>query len=376
MRTYLIICGGTGGHLTPGIALAEGLRAKGHRCILVISQKKVDAKIIKKYKHLSYEEAPGIYFSWRPQHFYRFLLQFFKSLAFYTKLIERIKPDYILGLGGFLTVASVLAGWYKKVPCVLHEANRVVGRSIRLVSVLARRVYVPVGVTLRSLPPRSIRYCGCPVRQEIQCIPRHIARYKLNLPIRGTLLVVLGGSQGAKALNLWAKEHFSYLAEHAINVLCITGEGEEQTLYPSPNTGNHYAIFRPFSDNMAAVLSAADLVISRAGAGSLAEIVRCKVPSILVPYPHAADQHQEANAQFLEQQGCSIVVSQADLACLASETLDLLYTPEALQFFRKNLQRLHHTNALEFMTEDLEALACEAYLENLNSSTQRAPTSP
>lgn len=359
MRVYLIICGGTGGHLTPGIALAEQLREEGHQCTLIISQKKVDGRIIKKYRHLSYEEAPGIYFSLHPRHLFHFFRQFFKSLIFYKKLIDRTKPDCILGFGGFLTVASVLVGWYKKVPCVLHEANRVVGRSIRLISILAKRIYLPVGVSLYSLPPQSIRYCGCPVREEIKRIPRHIARYKLNLPIQGTLLVILGGSQGAKALNTWAREHFEYLAEHSINIFCITGEGEEETLHFTHSKGVNYAVFRPFSDNMAAVLSAADLVVSRAGAGSLAEIVKCEAPSILIPYPHAADRHQDANAQFLEQQGCAIVVNQEDLSSLAGEAIHSLYTPEVLQCFRKNLRRLNYTHALEFMIEDLEELASE-----------------
>ncbi len=367
MRRYLIICGGTGGHLTPGIALAEELQAAGHECLLVISQKKVDATIMKKYKHLPYEQAPGVYFSLKPKLLYHFFLQFFKSLMFYKSLIERVRPDYIIGFGGFLTVASVLVGYYKKVPCVLHEANRVVGRSIRLISVLARRIYLPIGVALRSLPPQSIRYCGCPVREEIKRISRHIARYKLNLPIQGTLLVVLGGSQGAKALNLWAREYCEYLAEHSINMLCLTGEGPEETLHFKHSKGTNYATFRPFSDNMGAVLSAADLVISRSGAGSLAELIRCEVPSILVPYPHSADKHQDANAQFLEQQGGAIVVPQENFHSLAEEAIHILYTPEVLHCFRKNLQRLNYVNTLEFMVEDLEELAAEQACPKPNS---------
>ncbi len=363
---YVIICGGTGGHLTPGIALAEELREAGHQCLLVISQKKIDATIMKKYKHLPYEQAPGVYFSLKPKSLYRFFLQFFKSLMFYKKLIERVRPDCIIGFGGFLTVASVLVGYYKKVPCVLHEANRVVGRSIRLISILARRLYLPMGVALRSLPPKSIRYCGCPVRKEIKRIPRHIARYKLNLPIQGTLLVVLGGSQGAKALNVWAREHFQYLAEHSINLLCLTGEGSEETLHFKHSRGSNYATFRPFSDNMAAVLSAADLVISRSGAGSLAEITKCEVPSILVPYPHSADKHQDANAQFLEKQGGAIVVPQEHFSSLALEAIHILYQPEVLHFFRKNLQRLNYVNTLEFMVEDLEELGFEPPYPNPN----------
>lgn len=359
MSTYLIVCGGTGGHLTPGIALAQKLKEKQNRCILVISHKKVDARIIKKYSHLPYEQAPGVYFSLQPKQLYRFFGQFFKSLKFYKDLIEKTQPDCILGFGGFLTVASVLVGFYKKIPCVLHEANRVVGRSIRLISLLATRIYLPVGTPLRSFPPKSLRYCACPVRDEIQRIPRHIARYKLNLPIKGTLLVVVGGSQGAQSLNQWAKDYLSVFSQYGIHLLCITGTGEEQFL--STQTG-HYAIFRPFADNMAAVLSAADLVVSRAGAGSLAEIIRCEAPSILIPYPHAADKHQDANARFLEEQGCALVVPQKKMHTLAKEVMSLLAEPHVLRCLRKNLQRLNSSDALTFMVEDLEALMAEKKL--------------
>lgn len=366
MSTYLIVCGGTGGHLTPGIALAQKLKEKHNRCILVISQKKVDTQIMKKYAHLPYEQAPGVYFSLHPKHLCRFFGQFFKSLVFYKKLIEKTQPDCIIGFGGFLTVASVLVGFYKKVPCVLHEANRVVGRSIRLISMLASRIYLPIGISLRSFPPKSIRYCACPVRDEIKRIPRHIARYKLNLPIKGTLLVVIGGSQGAQSLNRWAKDHLSIFAANAINILCITGSGEEE--YLNPSTAN-CAVFKPFSDNMAAVLSAADLVISRAGAGSLAEIVRCEAPSILIPYPHAADKHQDANARFLEQQGCAIVIPHKKMSSLAQEAIAVLSEPEVLRCFRKNLQRLNYTDTLQFMVDDLEELMAQVQA----SAKEQAP---
>ena len=120
------------------------------------------------------------------------------------------------------------------------------------------------------------------------------------------------------------------------------------------------AVFVPFSDRMAEVLSAADLVISRAGAGTLAELIRCETPAILVPYPHAADNHQHWNAAFFERQGGGLVVGQAMLGNLRAEVLDCIFNDWLLRRFQGNLRRMDRANSLEIMLRDLEAMARSA----------------
>ena len=116
------------------------------------------------------------------------------------------------------------------------------------------------------------------------------------------------------------------------------------------------AIFAPFCDRMAALLSAADLVVSRAGAGTLAELGRCGTPSILVPFPHAADDHQRANAAYFAEQGGGVVIDQAFLATLRAEVRDLIFNDRQLEKFRANLQRMESVNPLETMLDDLETV--------------------
>jgi UDP-N-acetylglucosamine--N-acetylmuramyl-(pentapeptide) pyrophosphoryl-undecaprenol N-acetylglucosamine transferase len=281
---------------------------------------------------------------------------------FALNLLREARPDVIIGFGGFLTIGITLAGYVQGIPVVLHEANRKPGRSVRMLSGFARRVYLPPGVRLGGLPPQTVRYCGFPVRQEIRHIPRDAARIKMGLPVDGRVLLVLGGSQGAQTLNDWLKNNFGELAQRGISVVCVTGlgKGSEGTLEcPDAEGRRRVARIMPFCDEMAWLLSCADLVVSRAGAGSLAEFIRCRLPAILVPYPFAADDHQRENARYFERQGGGIMLEANELVRLKSEVLELIFNDFLLDAFRRNLERMEHSNSLDLLLHDLEDLAHE-----------------
>ena len=360
MSTYLIACGGTGGHLAPGIALAEGLTEAGHDVKLIISKKDVDSRLVRSYPTLEFLRSPGCAMSWKPLGFLKFQWQQLKAFVFAVRVIRKTKPAAIIGFGGFLSVGVSISGFVLGYPVVLHEANRRTGRAIRLLSGLAQRIYLPEGTRLKSLPPQTVRHSGYPVRQEIRRIPKDEARRKLGIDVSGKLLLVSGGSQGAAALNEWVSKNFEKLAAENISVYCLTGlnKGAQGTIEIKSGDGQvARAYFEPFSDRMADVLSAADLVVSRAGAGSIAEFIRCQVPAILVPYPFAADDHQSANAHFLEQQGGAIVLEQEKLPELLNEITDAIFNDWLLNKFRENLARLDRANPVSTIVEDLESLA-------------------
>ena len=161
-------------------------------------------------------------------------------------------------------------------------------------------------------------------------------------------------------------------AREGIQIYCVTGlgKGREGTLTAKTKSGETVqAVFTAFSDRMAEVLSAADLVVSRAGAGTLAELIRCETPVVLVPYPQAADDHQRANAEYFERQGGGVVVAQQRLGDLHREVLDIIFNDWLLRRFRGNLQRMDRANSLELMLGDLEAIARAAR----SSQTGRRP---
>ncbi|QYY35776.1 UDP-N-acetylglucosamine--N-acetylmuramyl-(pentapeptide) pyrophosphoryl-undecaprenol N-acetylglucosamine transferase [Ruficoccus sp. ZRK36] len=362
MSLFLISCGGTGGHLAPGIALAEGLSEAGHECCLIISKKDVDSRLVNSYPNLNFVRSPGCGMSWKPLGFLRFQWEQTRAFLFALRLIRKHKPAAIVGFGGFLSVGLVLAGFLLGYPIVLHEANRRAGRAIRMLSGMAQRIYLPEGTQLKSLPPQTVRHSGYPVRREIRRLPQDVARQKLGIQVSGKLLLVFGGSQGAVALNKWVTENFERLAQENISVYCLTGlrNGSQGTVEHKLEDGQvARCYFVPFCDRMAEVLSAADLVVSRAGAGSIAEFIRCHVPSIIVPFPYAADDHQRANAHFFEQQGGTIVVEQQDISRLTDEVVDTIFNDWLLNKIRDNLARLDRINPIELMVSDLESVAAQ-----------------
>ncbi len=356
----LISCGGTGGHLAPGIALAEGLVARNHVCRLLISEKKVDQRLIGKYPTLDFVPVAGAPFSLHPLRFYRFFVDQARGLLQAVRLVRGFSPDLIVGFGGFSTLGIALAAFLMRVPLVLHEANRVPGRATRFLRSLASRVYLPPGVRLSKLTPETVRYYGCPVRREMHRCPVKSSRKTLGIDPHGKVLAVLGGSQGASVLNAWVREHFQALAAEGIHVYCVTGmdKGDSGCVQLSSKDGQPVkAQFVPFTDRMAELLSAADLVVSRAGAGTINELIRCRAPSILIPYPYAADNHQWANAVYVERQGGGIVVGQEYLHTLHREVADTIFNDWLLQAFQRNLERMDRRDCLESIIDDLQRLA-------------------
>lgn len=360
MSRFLISCGGTGGHLSPGIALAEGLLTRGHEAALLISQKKVDARLSEKYPDLRFERMPGTGFGWHPMTLLRCALSQTKAFWFCWRRVRRTKPDAIVGFGGFTSAPVILAGWLGGVPVALHEANRVPGRAIRTLGRLAHRVYFPPGVRIDAIRAAATRHVGLPVRREIVREPQAAARTALGLDANRRVLVVLGGSQGASALNDWTRTHLEALAAEGIQVCCVTGLGKGHDGFVELKTKQGAPIrslFVAFSDRIGQLLSAADLVVSRAGAGTIAELIRCETPAVLIPYPQAADDHQRANAAYFERQGGGIVVEQKRLGELHAEVMEAISNEWLLQKFRANLQRMDRANSLEYLLADLESLA-------------------
>lgn len=357
MSRFLLTCGGTGGHLSPGISLAEGLAARGHEAVLLVSQKKVDARLLEKYPHLRFERMPGSGFSLHPVALVRCIVSQAKAFFQCVRLVRSWRPDAIVGFGGFTSAPAVLAGRLLGVPVALHESNRVPGLAVRSLGRLARRVYLPPGIRIPAIRAERTRHVGLPVRREILRQPAAAARSALGLDPALKTLVILGGSQGSGALNDWVHASLEALAAEGVQVYCVTGlgKGQDRVAELKSKTGLPVrAHFVAFSDRIGELLSAADLVVSRAGAGTLAELIRCETPAILVPYPQAADDHQRANAAFFEQQGGGLVVEQARLATMRAEVLAMLSNDWLMRQFRSNLQRMDRANSLELMLRDLE----------------------
>ncbi len=362
MRKALIACGGTGGHLSPGIALAEEMISRGWQCELLISTKQVDSRLARKYSSLDYTAIPGSAPSLNPARFARFCYDLIQGFARCIMIIRQTKPNVVIGFGGFLSMSALFAGRVSGLPVAIHDSNRIAGRVTRTVSLFAHRLYLPEGVSIKTAHSSRIRSIGVPIRREIHPISRNRAKRHLGLDPAMKLLVVFGGSQGASALNEWVKKNIDSLAQEEIQVYCLmglSGGSNSEFTYRSRKGALVKSIFRQFSDEMGILLSAADLVISRAGTGSLTEIARCRAPAITIPYPFAADNHQYYNARHFEMHGCGILIEQEYLDSLLDEVKDTIYNDWLLQRFRENLSRMDDFEAQTKIAKDLEELVLE-----------------
>ena len=355
MSNIVIACGGTGGHLAPGISLAQTMEDRDHLCWLFTSRKKIDARLAKKYGDLSFVQVSGVPFSKNPFKTALFLKELTQGVLFSLRFFRKAGIDCVFGFGGYSSVAPVIAAKIRGIPYFLHEANRGVGKTTKAFAPGSARTYLPEGVRIDGLSPNRARVCGYPVRREIRRMSRGRARSKLGIRPDERLLVVMGGSQGAASLNHWVKDNANRLASEGIGLFAITGPGNESEGVVELTSGSRKvtARFVPFCDDMAALLSSADIVVSRAGAGAIAEITRCRVPSVLVPYPYAADDHQRLNAGFMESKGAAIVCEESKLDNLFEEVRELTFNDDLQAILRRNLDHAEKGEPLADLAKDI-----------------------
>ena len=341
MSKILLACGGTGGHLAPGIALAESLQGQNHETLLIVSSKIVDQQMTAKYSGLQFVAGRGRGFG--PGLINKIL--FFPSLlgAIFSSLnlVRQFRPSVLICFGGFMSLGPAIACKLCGIPVLVHEANRRPGKAVRLIARFAQSIHLPQGVRIKNISTERQHDSGFPVRKEIVLHSRESARQNLNFPITGRFILVTGGSQGAQVLTRWVENNQETFKQNNIHVLCLTGAGGREGEVVHASSVIRYSTF---CSQMGSAYSAADLAITRAGAGTLAELAKCHTPAILIPYPLAADDHQTANALFAVDAGMALRVSEKDMAGLTQQVFDLLNQPVKLQTMREALTRVDAAN--------------------------------
>ncbi len=308
----LIACGGTGGHLFPGIAVAEELEKRGHQVLLLISEKKVDAQASRKYGNLQFLTVPAIA---KPPtlspRMFPFLFRLWKTVRQCRKLLLEHQSDAVLGMGGFTSLPPVLAGKKLGLMTYVHDSNALPGKANRLTARWCRKVLVGLEAANKHFPNSEVIVTGTPVRQELTTLPEQPeASAKYGLSPEGRAVLVMGGSQGAKHLNTLVVE--TAKAMPGVQFLHITGALDYERVKTLADDRDGYHVL-PFCDDMASAYAACDIAVCRAGASSMTELAYVAMPSILVPYPYAADDHQTANARVFEQAGAAILRQESTL---------------------------------------------------------------
>lgn len=307
-RTILIMAGGTGGHIYPGLAVADALRAQGWKIVWLGAPNSMEAELVPKHGYpVAWVNFSGV----RGKGLLRLLTLPFtllRALGQSAAAIFRHRPDVVLGMGGYITMPGGLMAALLRRPLVIHEQNSIAGMSNKVLAKLATRV-------LSGFPDvlKGTQWCGNPVRADIAALPEPQARFagrsgKLNV-------LVVGGSLGAQALNDALPQTLAMLSEQERpQVLHQTGKKNfdaVQKLYAQAGVS---ADIRAFLDDMANQYAKADVVICRAGALTIAELAAAGVASVLIPFPFAVDDHQTHNARFLSEHGAAVLLPQKDLS--------------------------------------------------------------
>jgi UDP-N-acetylglucosamine--N-acetylmuramyl-(pentapeptide) pyrophosphoryl-undecaprenol N-acetylglucosamine transferase len=332
-KTLLVMAGGTGGHVFPGLAVADLLKSRGWRVVWMGNPDGMEAKLV---PTRGYEMAWVRFGALRGKGLARKLLLPWTLLSGCWQAlreIRRVKPDVVLGLGGYITFPGGLMAALLRRPLVIHEQNSVAGLANRVLANVADRVICGFP---GALPDST--WVGNPVRPEIAQMAAPAERQTdREPPLR---LLVLGGSLGAAALNEMLPQGLALIDEEARPaVVHQSGEKHLAQLKENYEAAGVQAHCVAFIDDMAGAYEWADLVICRAGALTVAELAAAGVASILVPFPYAVDDHQTSNAQFLAQAGGAVLLPQTELTAEAISRISN-YTRDQLRQMAEKAREL------------------------------------
>jgi len=359
----LLAGGGTGGHLYPAIAIAEEIlrREPNAEIHFVGTRVGLEARVLPSlgYKlHFSairgFRRKLTIKNLWLP---FRVMVSSFQCLS----LLYKVGPHVVIGTGGYVSGPTLFFAWLMRVPTLIQEQNSYPGATTRFLSRLVDRVHLSYEESKKYFRSHDkLRVSGNPVRSFRRDVDKNEARQRLQLEPERVTLLVFGGSQGARAIN----RVMAQIAEKIVNnseAQIVWGTGRldySKVVEETRGIGSRLKIFE-YIDDMGMAYSASDVIVSRAGATTLAEITLWGLPSILIPYPYAAAGHQESNARTLENLGAAFVILEKDLddSSLLTQVLELLKSDKLRHKMGSAARAASHPNAAKEIVDSLFELA-------------------
>ncbi len=325
----LVAGGGTGGHVFPGVALAEEVvtRHPKNDVVFVGTSRGLEAQVVPAAGFpIELVEVKGLKGKGLLGMLANLLLlprAFLQSL----RILEKWKPDMVVGVGGYASGPLVLAAWLRRIPTAVQEQNAVAGLTNRLLGRVVKAAFTAFPEAAANFPARKVHQLGNPIRRTLLDL---FMRPGADHGRPGVL--VFGGSQGAHALNMRVVEALPHLADlrDRLHIVHQTGARDREQVERGYQACGFEPDVREFITDMARAYAEADLVVCRAGATTLAELTVCKKPSILIPFPAAADNHQVVNARSLVDAGAAVMIEERDLTgeLLAAEIRRVLSHPE------------------------------------------------
>jgi UDP-N-acetylglucosamine--N-acetylmuramyl-(pentapeptide) pyrophosphoryl-undecaprenol N-acetylglucosamine transferase len=315
MTRLLIAGGGTGGHLFPGVALAEELRARepDAQIKFVGTRRGIEARVLPELGwDVEFIEVSGLK-TVGTAGAVKGVFRLPKALWQARRIVKAFKPDAVIGVGGYASGPVVLAAKLRGIPTAICEQNSIPGLTNKMLGKLVRQVFLSFDESKRFFNAKKIVMSGNPVRRDL--LQKLLATGAAAAPRDSVSVLVVGGSQGAVAVNALAADALASLAKAGLSLSIVhqTGEKDLEATSAKYKTAGVTADCRPFIKDMAAAYQDADLIIGRAGATTVAELAIAGKPAIFIPYPFAADNHQELNAREMADKGAALMFKQSEL---------------------------------------------------------------
>jgi UDP-N-acetylglucosamine--N-acetylmuramyl-(pentapeptide) pyrophosphoryl-undecaprenol N-acetylglucosamine transferase len=356
----LIVLGGTAGHIYPGLALGEKLRGRNNEVILVGKKGGIGERIAEEggfsYFHIVGEGLVRRFSLNILLFIGKAVLGFFQSM----KIFRCFRPDIVVGMGGYLAFPVVLVAKISRISCTIHEQNVLPGLANRVLARIVERIMVGFKETERYFPSKKTFLTGNPIRQSILSCSRSEGLRKLNLAEGKRNILVFGGSQGARSINLAMVKALIFLTPvgKKIQIIHIVGIEQFLEIKEEYEKKDYSACVLPYLLHMEYAYSCCDLVISRSGASTVAEIIAKGLPSILIPYPYATAGHQKANAEFLSKRGACLLIEDNQLTgeLLADIIIRLIDDEVRLMRMAENARSLSIDDAAARMADLIEAI--------------------
>lgn len=353
---FVIAAGGTGGHLFPGLAVGEVLLARGHEVMLLISEKEIDALATKGRNEFRIEKVVGEGLqSKSPIAMLRFWWKLQVAKKQCGHLYADWQPAAVLGMGGFTCFAPIVAGRKRGIPTFVHESNAIPGRANRWNAKYVTRVLLGFEECRAQFPKAQCEVVGTPVRAALRKpVDRAAALSSFGLSPACKTLLVMGGSQGAGGINKRVAAALPQLRDK-VQVIHLTGKSDEQSMRAAYTQAGIPAYVAAFHHAMQEAYGAADIAIARSGAASLTELSYFGLPSLLIPYPFAAEDHQTANARIFDRAGAGLLVKESDATgdMLAAKITGLLDSPERLAEMSQKARALAPGDAAERVADTM-----------------------
>lgn len=347
----LIMAGGTGGHIFPGLAVAEALRERGWRVHWLGAPASMESRLVPPRGFALETIAFGGVRGKGLQTLVLLPLKLLRAFWQALQVVRRVQPDVLVGLGGYITFPGGLMGTLAGKPLVLHEQNSVAGMANKVLTGIADRVFTAFPKVFKNA-----EWVGNPLRAEFLRQPPPEQRFAgRHGPLR---LLVVGGSLGAKALNDTVPQALALMpSAQRPQVIHQSGEKQIDALRANYTAAGVLAELTPFIDDTAQAFADADLIVCRAGASTVTEIAAVGAAALFVPFPHAVDDHQTTNARFLVDAGAAWLVPQPE------------FTPAALA---QKLQSLQRDQLLEMATKAKQMQKTEAVAAVVSACEQLA----